>query len=114
MVQRPPRSTRTDTLFPYTTLFRSARGGNGAPWLACDPRQRRAAVRHAAGTALAGGLCRRRDRRAAAGDRGRRSLKRTTPALVAGSARERDLRPVVVEPGEIGSASCRGRVCQYV
>src|SRR3546814_19460479 len=23
MIQRPPRSTRTDTLFPYTTLFRS-------------------------------------------------------------------------------------------
>src|SRR3546814_213346 len=25
MVRRPPRSTRTDTLFPYTTLFRSGR-----------------------------------------------------------------------------------------
>src|SRR3546814_19975885 len=24
MVRRPPRSTRTDTLFPYTTLFRSS------------------------------------------------------------------------------------------
>src|SRR3546814_8100361 len=28
MIRRPPRSTRTDTLFPYTTLFRS-RGGRG-------------------------------------------------------------------------------------
>src|SRR3546814_12507618 len=27
MIRRPPRSTRTDTLFPYTTLFRS--GGRG-------------------------------------------------------------------------------------
>src|SRR3546814_1787842 len=27
MKRRPPRSTRTDTLFPYTTLFRSERGG---------------------------------------------------------------------------------------
>src|SRR3546814_6476407 len=28
MIRRPPRSTRTDTLFPYTTLFRSSnRGG---------------------------------------------------------------------------------------
>src|SRR3546814_4332493 len=27
MIRRPPRSTRTDTLFPYTTLFRSAAGG---------------------------------------------------------------------------------------
>src|SRR3546814_10815883 len=26
MIRRPPRSTRTDTLFPYTTLFRSGRG----------------------------------------------------------------------------------------
>src|SRR3546814_5447869 len=25
MIRRPPRSTRTDTLFPYTTLFRSYR-----------------------------------------------------------------------------------------
>src|SRR3546814_19031490 len=27
MIRRPPRSTRTDTLFPYTTLFRSAAVG---------------------------------------------------------------------------------------
>src|SRR3546814_16128103 len=27
MIRRPPRSTRTDTLFPYTTLFRSVRDG---------------------------------------------------------------------------------------
>src|SRR3546814_2105258 len=27
MIRRPPRSTRTDTLFPYTTLFRSLRIG---------------------------------------------------------------------------------------
>src|SRR6056297_2743298 len=34
MIRRPPRSTRTDTLFPYTTLFRSSRSpcvsANGA------------------------------------------------------------------------------------
>src|SRR3546814_1237410 len=36
MIRRPPRSTRTDTLFPYTTLFRSdgvdggGLGGEGA------------------------------------------------------------------------------------
>src|SRR3546814_15616269 len=29
MIRRPPRSTRTDTLFPYTTLFRSDVGGSG-------------------------------------------------------------------------------------
>src|SRR3546814_18123478 len=35
MIRRPPRSTRTDTLFPYTTLFRSrvARGRCGATHL---------------------------------------------------------------------------------
>src|SRR3546814_16560734 len=30
MIRRPPRSTRTDTLFPYTTLFRSRVGSSGA------------------------------------------------------------------------------------
>src|SRR3546814_4788687 len=29
MIRRPPRSTRTDTLFPYTTLFRSYRSRRG-------------------------------------------------------------------------------------
>src|SRR3546814_6152084 len=28
MIRPPPRSTRTDTLFPYTTLFRSAQANN--------------------------------------------------------------------------------------
>src|SRR3546814_15104284 len=34
MIRRPPRSTRTDTLFPYTTLFRSERviWGTDAVW----------------------------------------------------------------------------------
>src|SRR3546814_4464073 len=36
MIRRPPRSTRTDTLFPYTTLFRSESGsvGPGTGWQA--------------------------------------------------------------------------------
>src|SRR3546814_12216766 len=34
MVRRPPRSTRTDTLFPYTTLFRSL-----DQWLAAHPEE---------------------------------------------------------------------------
>src|SRR3546814_18493600 len=34
MIRRPPRSTRTDTLFPYTTLFRSL--DSGAPHLILD------------------------------------------------------------------------------
>src|SRR3546814_8325801 len=31
MIRRPPRSTRTDKLFPYTTLFRSPSSGRGPP-----------------------------------------------------------------------------------
>src|SRR3546814_10776399 len=37
MIRRPPRSTRTDTLFPYTTLFRSP--GRAVPL--AEPRLRR-------------------------------------------------------------------------
>src|SRR3546814_17938191 len=33
MIRRPPRSTRTDTLFPYTTLFRSGEGLQGGHFL---------------------------------------------------------------------------------
>src|SRR3546814_4643960 len=32
MIRRPPRSTRTDTLFPYTTLFRSLEDGTATSW----------------------------------------------------------------------------------
>src|SRR3546814_14941004 len=45
MIRRPPRSTRTDTLFPYTTLFRSrecSASGRGcaarAAWIRPPPR----------------------------------------------------------------------------
>src|SRR3546814_2635939 len=43
MIRRPPRSTRTDTLFPYTTLFRSPVSGgsahlsNGRDWVVSCP-----------------------------------------------------------------------------
>src|SRR3546814_17416712 len=58
MIRRPPRSTRTDTLFPYTTLFRShpeRHAGSavlatparaGVP--ACEERDRRGALRYRA------------------------------------------------------------------
>src|SRR3546814_1297580 len=45
MIRRPPRSTRTDTLFPYTTLFRSpctdgqrATGDADLESVGCEPR----------------------------------------------------------------------------
>src|SRR3546814_4011501 len=45
MIRRPPRSTRTDTLFPYTTLFRSTftaspRNQNSAASRCCLPVRR--------------------------------------------------------------------------
>src|SRR3546814_1131625 len=55
MIRRPPRSTRTDTLFPYTTLFRSprrrqARKRNGRSAGPCGPyRQGRRLGRAASG-----------------------------------------------------------------
>src|SRR3546814_16031488 len=41
MIRRPPRSTRTDTLFPYTTLFRSSSCRPGTPARATRPPRRR-------------------------------------------------------------------------
>src|SRR3546814_4594379 len=41
MIRRPPRSTRTDTLFPYTTLFRSiwpARSATGSWFRSAGPQ----------------------------------------------------------------------------
>src|SRR3546814_2635846 len=45
MIRRPPRSTRTDTLFPYTTLFRS----NNAPYLLCNAQKSRSTAVFAEG-----------------------------------------------------------------
>src|SRR3546814_2762723 len=57
MIRRPPRSTRTDTLFPYTTLFRSQQHHALRPLQA----HRRADPRHAGGRqAIADGATDRR------------------------------------------------------
>src|SRR3546814_5304926 len=39
MIRRPPRSTRTDTLFPYTTLFRSQGSGRDRALPSHRPRE---------------------------------------------------------------------------
>src|SRR3546814_2145141 len=52
MIRRPPRSTRTDTLFPYTTLFRSRRPAR----MAAAPH-RTQLCRHRGGDAPAGRGC---------------------------------------------------------
>src|SRR3546814_14546982 len=79
MIRRPPRSTRTDTRFPYTTLVRSYAEQRPNPCaekgrarrVACDPRPAHAVVCKAVGLADRG-LCAVADRphsrfRAAAG-----------------------------------------------
>src|SRR3546814_714053 len=85
MIRRPPRSTRTDTLFPYTTLFRSRSRRSSAPGLyarLCQARAfgaeadaddlfrgaRRQSV--ARGVAAGGGAARRSGPRARAARRG--------------------------------------------
>src|SRR3546814_15273391 len=91
MGRRPPRSTRTDTLFPYTTLFRSLlrvrRGAAAADPLQARPRppalcrqaQHPAAAARVAGAGLRRARAHERDERADAGDgglgEGRPSLK---------------------------------------
>src|SRR3546814_10212189 len=55
MLRRPPRSTRTDTRFPYTTLFRSdprIRDHAGTIWI--DPRPSQRAQRGRAGAERGG------------------------------------------------------------
>src|SRR3546814_14296339 len=47
MIRRPPRSTRTDTLFPYTTLFRSQLGHGGRKPQAAQPAHQPHGDRHA-------------------------------------------------------------------
>src|SRR3546814_10705566 len=45
MIRRPPRSTRTDTLLPYTTLFRSLKNGNDTrKQISCFQWQRQMAL----------------------------------------------------------------------
>src|SRR3546814_3001284 len=53
MIRRPPRSTRTDTLFPYTTLFRSPARGEPVPAGLCPAAGRGAVPRAARGTGAA-------------------------------------------------------------
>src|SRR3546814_11913659 len=122
MIRRPPRSTRTDTLFPYTTLFRSASpAGRSAPpcprgWgpsgRSCDASLQEsfsfgarvynpAAVRKTSRFGL----------EVQASD-----LGGGFEGARLGCGRLLDQRPVQGADGgiKIGRASCRERVCQYV
>src|SRR3546814_10459772 len=83
MIRRPPRSTRTDTLFPYTTLFRSRQRGTQ------DRTRRRGSA----------GLARRRS------GEGRADRSQLPPRGPADQAS--DLRRPRIEPRR--RVACRGR-----
>src|SRR3546814_13608265 len=78
MIRRPPRSTRTDTLFPYTTLFRSTRAQISWP-KACAAR--RHSRRHGALT----------DRRRAHQVHERRCLAKRNPQVQPAAGRNAEI-----------------------
>src|SRR3546814_14539204 len=125
MIRRPPRSTRTDTLFPYTTLFRSifvAPGGSATQQGAVSPvHEGERLVDQALGAAALGG----RFPFIAAADAHRRI------DMAAGDLVGRDACSLAAENGienvekhvkaallerrrQIGRAACRERVWPYV
>src|SRR3546814_14741186 len=105
MIRRPPRSTRTDTLFPYTTLFRSRRLRQALQWTI---RWRQEQERTA---------------RAQPWETGIRHPR--SPGRSVGPGNELTLSPLLLGAGcpaemtvnqalQIGRASGRERGCQYV
>src|SRR3546814_20199268 len=120
MIRRPPRSTRTYTLLPYTTRFRSIRNGSLADVscaAASSPRRN-----GALSGALLQGTARLHDVGCGAGgavasNSGSRGIDRCVPfsglhplaALFPFSVRRTRIPPV-----QFGSASCRERVGQSV
>src|SRR3546814_12728445 len=107
MTRRPPRSTRTDTLFPYTTLFRSfvyqyhhllpefsALENVALPQMIAGVAKSKARSKAAALLASVG-LAERASHR---------------PGRLSGGEPQR----AAIARGKIGRASCRERVCQYV
>src|SRR3546814_17643629 len=114
MIRRPPRSTRTDTLFPYTTLFRSGDGAvnrqalsrNGFNRSLHTPDPRILSVGEA-------------DGRNRAGINGRQHLWALDVAPEQGSVQtDAAIQQFGLQANfiglEIGRESVRDRVCQYV
>src|SRR3546814_11354207 len=103
MLRRPPRSTRTDTLFPYTTLFRSTTRLFRLPHLghstASDIFASRLVLeRHVDDELHLGNIAPRHPR--------------LVTVSVDHALEHNDPRLRITE--QIGRASCRERVCQYV
>src|SRR3546814_11391320 len=107
MIRRPPRSTRTDTLFPYTTLFRSMALEPESPQLGMedDSELRDMRRRFAAGLALSVPLL-----WLAMGEMLPGALN---PLYWLAPRVDAALQLLLAAP-ELGRASGRERVCQYV
>src|SRR3546814_17997330 len=108
MIRRPPRSTRTDTLFPYTTLVRSA--GDDAAARRVDGKRVEPLADRDTRADGAGRRVEQKDRGLVA-DAGAEQLVRLRQIF--------HLRHIAADlPArfflQIGRASCRERVCQYV
>src|SRR3546814_13655973 len=105
MILRPPRSTRTDTLFPYTTLFRSI--------ALADGEGRRAIVLHRGLRSLLGGaflaIC--PIEIGPLGDRLPAEHRRQVDRVNTGGTLRAD---DACDRRHIGRASCRESVCRYV
>src|SRR3546814_14316939 len=112
MIRLPPKPTRTDTLFPYTTLFRSAGADPGQPAHRTDPPRCRCLAPVCGRIAGGGG---------SGVDRRQCAVEPDEPPASPDDGRTDDpvrnaLRAALWLPlgAEIGRASCRERVCQYV
>src|SRR3546814_18412170 len=106
MIRRPPRSTRTDTLFPYTTLFRSWQNGTNSTSLVMNYGNRSVAYVHQ----LAGD-----DNDATIEQRAEDSdaLIQQSGDRNTDSINQREDSPPTENFSEIGRESCRERECQY-
>src|SRR3546814_16941765 len=109
MIRRPPRSTRTDTLFPYTTLFRSPFGRDDAPDIKTSDVK--ATVNLNAGSVTLGNIVGQRDAETGA-------FLTDTVLNLNGSgflgADVLNLKTPTSPTYKIGRASCRERVFQSV
>src|SRR3546814_11527378 len=120
MIRRPPRSTRTDTLFPYTTLCRSP-PLEPAPELSDDDFRVLNALEDFEAARINFGVFEAWTSSAGLADRTRFSRDAVTAALgrlaaagwvmLAADGRVRS-RMAELAREEIGRASCRARVCQ--
>src|SRR3546814_17008949 len=108
MLRRPPRSTRTDTLFPYTTLFRSSIRPDAEQTL------RDLSIRGDIIKTMHRAMRRDGD----APDAGAFAVHDGAPSdPIVGRLVERGLHDELAGTAyavKIGRASCRERVCQYV